>query len=519
MGRRRRRGGGGRGKAPVAQGDLKMLMNVVDPGEVRVAIMSDRGLEELYIEKTGGEFTHGNVFKGKVQNVEPSLQAAFVDIGSEKNGFLHVTDVIPPHGGYEGILKKRRRKKPEDMRHMKIEEKLYKGQEVLVQITREQLATKGPSLTTYVSLPGRYLVLMPAIQKRGVSRKITNDKERAELMKALDQLEPPKDLGFIIRTAGMGRGKDELQLDLNYLVRLWEAILERTQKVKPPAPIYRESDLVIRSIRDHFNDEVKELVIDSKEDFDRAKEFLETVMPDFVERASLYDGSEPLFHKHGVEDALEKCFARNVRLPSGGELIIEQTEAMVTIDVNTAKQRGVRDNREAILKTNKEAAAEIARQLRLRDLGGLIMLDFIDMDASEDRKAVEEAFRQALARDRARITTLPISQLGVMEMTRQRVRKSLAGTMYSVCPACNGTGLVKNPEVVATDFVRAVRAALESGHTILTGRLHPEEAVFVANHQRAQLAALESGRGCTVTILPDANLRPGQYNVEPQRGG
>ncbi len=482
-----------------------MLMNVVDPGEIRVALVGDNGLEELYIERTGGEYVHGNIFKGKVQNIEPSLQAAFVDIGSEKNGFLHVSDVVPPHGGFPDVLKKRRRKKVPDSRRPRIEEMLHKGQELLVQITREQIASKGPSLTTYVSLPGRYLVLMPAVNKRGVSRKIVDDKQREELKKALNQIDPPKDMGFIIRTAGMGRGREELQRDLDYLTRLWEAVLQRTTKVKPPAPIYRESDLVIRAIRDYVYDDVIEVLIDREAECDRAREFLHAVMPNFEKCAKLYTDSDPLFHHFGIEEELDRIFARSVRLKSGGEIVIEQTEAMVTIDVNTGSYRGA-DSREVILDINLEAAAEVARQLRLRDMGGLIVIDYIDMDHVEDRRKVEETFREAMRRDRARHTILPISSLGLMELTRQRMRKSLFGTLYSVCPSCGGTGVRKKPEALGIEFIREARARLENGHGRLIARLHPEMALSIGNAQRQTIAALEQEKESRIELVADAKL-------------
>lgn len=482
-------------------------MNVLDPEEIRVAIVGASGLEELYIERTGGGFVHGNIYKGKVQNIEPNLQAAFVDIGGEKNGFLHVSDVVPPHGGYEGILKKRRRKVPKDTCRMPIEEMLYVGQELLVQITREAIGNKGPGVTTYLSLPGRYLVLMPALpNKRGVSRKITDEKERAELKRALDELDPPKEMGYIVRTAGMGRGKEELKHDLDYLHRLWEAIVRQTKKSRAPATIYRESDLVIRAIRDYFYEDVQELLIDREEEWKRARAFLEEVMPEYADRAILYTDREPLFHRYGIETEVENLFARSVRLPSGGEIVIEQTEAMVTIDVNTGRFRTGENSRETILAINLEAAAEIARQLRLRDLGGIIAIDFIDMEEAADRRLVEQRFREALRNDRARTTVLPISQLGVLEMTRQRLRKSLKRAFYTVCPACKGSGLRKSPDALALELLRRLRAAFEerTGEMVVT--LHPEMALEVANCRRGAIAALEAEKGGRIWIAADPDL-------------
>lgn len=492
----------------VAPGGVRrMLMNVIDPGEIRVAILGPGGLEQVFFETAGGEYVHGNIFKGKVQNIEPNLQAAFIDIGAEKNGFLHVRDIVPPFGGYDGILKRRRRKAPENVHNMPIDQMLYVGQEILVQITREAISTKGPSVTTFISLPGRYLVLMPAVSKRGVSRKIEDDKERGDLKQALDQLNPPKDMGFIIRTAGMGKGREELQLDLDYLTRLWEAIGERTKKVKAPSVIYQESDLVIRAIRDYFSEDIGELIIDSGDEHARAAEFLGMVMPEMQERIKLYEEEEPLFSRFGAEAEIEKLFSRSVRLKSGGELVIEQTEAMVTIDVNTGRSLKGESSRELLLQINKEAAVEIARQLRLRDLGGLVMIDFIDMERQEDRREVENVFRQAMQADRARATMLPISALGVMEMTRQRVRKSLHGSHYDSCPFCRGTGLLKNAHALGLELLRRIKAALENRTTDLVVRLHPVAALPVANQFRSHLSELEAKAGHKVVIQADPSLR------------
>ncbi|MBN2712445.1 MAG: Rne/Rng family ribonuclease [Planctomycetes bacterium] len=484
----------------------RMMMNVVDPEEIRVAITHSGRLEELYIERGGGEFKYGNIYKGKVQNIEPSLQAAFIDIGGKKNGFLHVSDVVPPFGGYDDILKKKKRKAPGKGKKPSIEDMLAPGQEVLVQVTRESVSTKGPSLTTYISLPGRYLVLMPAVKKRGVSRKIRDEQERAELKAALDMLNPPGDHGFIIRTAGMGQGKEELENDLDYLLRLWDAIVKRTKSVKAPSTIYQESDLVIRAIRDYLYGDIEELLIDGGEEYERAKEFLHQAMPEFEDRLHLYTYSEPLFHYYGVEEEIGKIISRTVNLHSGGSIVIEQTEALVAIDVNTGKFRKGDSTRETILAINLEAAEEIARQLRLRDLGGLIMVDFIDMESAGDRKKVEERMRVAMRRDRSRATVLPISSLGVMEMTRQRFRQSLRGTLFTVCPSCGGSGLAKSPDVLALEVVRRLRAMLRERSGSLTVFLHPSMTLGVSNSKRGAISGLEAETSSIVTISPDESL-------------
>ncbi len=483
----------------------RVLMNVLDSEQLRVAIIGKNGLEELYIERSANGFVHGNIYKGKVQNIEPTLQAAFVDIGGEKNGFLHASDVIPPFGGYDDVLKRRKRKEKRGGRPG-IEDMLYKGQEVLVQITREQLANKGPSLTTYISIPGRYLVLMPAVSKRGVSKKINDDRERQSLKEILNQLEPPRDMGYIIRTAGMGHGRDELQKDLSSLTRLWDAIKAQAAGTKPPVALYQESDLVVRAIRDFVYDDVDEIVIDSEAGYGQASTFLQAFMPEFTNKLHFYRDGEPIFDRYGVEDSIDRTFDRSVRLPSGGEIVIEQTEALVAIDVNTGRFRKGDSTRETILAMNKEAAAEAARQLRLRDLGGLVMIDFIDMESSQDRRAVEEAFRQAARRDRARTTILPISQLGVMEMTRQRMRQSVKKTLYTPCPCCNGTGIRKSVEVLSLELLRKIRGFYDDHSGDLTVRMNPEAALHMANAKRAAIAEIEAEKRSAITIAADPAL-------------
>jgi ribonuclease E len=485
-----------------------MMINVVDPEEIRVAITGADGLEELYLERTGKGFHAGNIYKGIIQNIEPNLQAAFVDIGGEKNAFLHVSDVIAPDGGYKGILKKRGGRRPtaKDGKEIPIEKMLWKGQEVLVQITREAFSTKGPSVTTYVSLPGRYLVLMPSVAKRGVSKKIQDGAERDELLKALKELDPPKDKGFIIRTAGMGKGTEELKNDLDYLLRLWKAIERKTKEETGPTLIYEETDLVIRSIRDFLRDDIQELLLDGEAEYEKAREFLETVMPAFKDRTRYYGESDPMFHHYGVATDIEKVFSREVPLKSGGELIIESTEAMVTIDVNSGKSHKTDDSREMILRTNKEAAAAVARQLRLRDLGGLVMIDFIDMDQEEDRREVENDFREALAQDRARLTVLPISRLGVMEMTRQRVRQSLRTAVFSTCPNCGGAGITKSLESLGLDFIRSLRRKLGEKQGQWEARMHPKAASYIQNERRHEIADLEREYSSRVSIKTDMDL-------------
>lgn len=479
----------------------RMLIDVVDPEEIRVAIVGAKGLEEFYVERAGADFVHGNIYKGRVQNIEPGLQAAFVNIGAEKNGFLHISDIAPP-----AELKARRRKTA-GRTAPSVADLLQKGQEVMVQIVRETLGNKGPSLTMFLSLPGRYLVLMPQLRKRGVSRKIVDAKEREELRQMLEALSPPPEMGIIIRTAGLGRSQDELRRDLEYLLRLWDDVRRRAAGVSAPATLYRESDLLIRAFRDYLYEDISEVIIDGAEEYQRARDFLRQTMPGFEERLRFYGEAEPLFHYFAIEKEIESIFARVVKLANGGEIVIEQTEAMVTIDVNTGSFKR-QTSRATIMAINLAAASEIARQIRLRDLGGLIMIDFIDMEDPADRRQVEEAFREALRRDRARTTVLPISALGVMEMTRQRMRQSLEHAITVPCPACNGTGIRKNLDVLSLELIRRLRSYFAERQGILAVRLHPEMALPLANARRAAIAALESQYHSRVIIEADTALAP-----------
>lgn len=425
----------------------RMLINVAQAEEARLAMVEDDLLSELYVERNTEEKYLGNIYKGRIANIEPSIQAAFVDFGREVNGFLHVSDVMPAYGRSEG-------------ERQDISEVLSRGQEVLVQITKDQIRSKVPTLTTYISLPGRYLVLMPSINKCGVSKKITSEEERSKLRSLLKELNPPAGMGYIIRTAGIDRTREELARDLDYLLNLWKAILRKVKLQESPATIYKETDLVIRSIRDLFTGDIDETIIDDYEVYTRAKEFLKAVMPRHEDSVKFYPGPTPLFHKYHVERQIEGLQARRVPLKSGGSLVIEQTEALVAIDVNSGKFKGEKNLEETAYRTNREAAAEIARQVRLRDLGGLIVCDFIDMRDSRHRTQVERLLRSHLRRDRARVRVARMSRFSLIEMTRQRVRESLKRTTYEQCPTCQGTGYIKTIESTALEVLREIQLHL-----------------------------------------------------------
>ncbi|MBM4098974.1 MAG: Rne/Rng family ribonuclease [Planctomycetes bacterium] len=460
--RRRRRGGRGRKKetqqsAAPAGAKRRQLMVVNDvPGEeCRIAILEEGRLEQIFAERESTATNVGNIYKGRVMNVEPAIQAAFVDFGEGQNGFLHISDLHPKYfpGGdkTERVGKKiARRDRPP------IQEALKRGQEVIVQVLKEGIGTKGPTLTSYVSIPGRLLVMMPQMDKVGVSRKVDDEDQRREMRRILDSLELPEGFGFILRTAGFDRTKTELQRDALYLQRLWEAMERRMNSTGAPCTLYTESDLLVRTIRDIADDSVEAIVVDSESAFLRARTFLQVVAPINAPKLLFYDRAAPLFEAFGVERQVEQIHAREVPLPSGGALVIDQTEAMVAIDVNSGKSRSARDSETNAFNTNKEAVDEIARQLRLRDLGGIIVNDLIDMRSLKHRREIESRFDQNLRRDRAKTTTLEISDFGIVEMTRQRMRPGLHKTQFMDCPHCHGSGEVRVPDAVAADILRRI---------------------------------------------------------------
>ncbi|RUL86884.1 Rne/Rng family ribonuclease [Tautonia sociabilis] len=384
-----------------------------------------------------------------------------------------------------------------------IQDVFRRGDEVLVQVIKESIGTKGPTLSTYISIPGRYLVLMPGLNRVGVSRKIADEGQRRKLRQIMHELNPPKGLGFIVRTAGLDRSKRDLARDLAYLLRLWKVILKRIKKAKTPAPIYQESDMIIRTIRDIFNSEIDTIWIDEPSAFERAREFLNVVMPRFVDRLKLYEGKVPLFQKYGLEEEINKIQRRQVHLPEGGSIVIDQTEALVAIDVNSGNFRVEDDAERTAYEMNLRAAKEIARQLRLRDLGGVIVNDFIDMREEKHRRGVERALREAVKRDRARTKILRMSQFGLVEMTRQRIRPSLKRSVYHECEHCGGGGLVKTVESMAIDAMRLIAFALnKDGIRHIRVEVCEEVATFLNNRKRQELAALESNSSVTVHVCP-----------------
>lgn len=545
----------------------EMLINVAQPEECRIAIAENGILEELYIERSSQDNYVGNIYKGKIVNLEPSIQAAFVDFGVGRNGFLHISDVesqyfrqggydpdVPIEPSYKRGSRNRQQEQPADENNEgeqnenanedgtgeedggvatkkrsrqkvrpgvrprvkpPIQEIFQRGDEVVVQVIKEGIGTKGPTLSTYISIPGRYLVLMPALGRIGVSRKIEDEEARRRLRDILRELQPPKGLGFIVRTAGTDRSKQELSRDLAYLVRLWKVIHRRIKKAEGPCDIYEESDIVIRTIRDIFTGDVDSILIDEPAAFERAKEFLQIVMPRYTNRLKLYEGKDPLFNKYGIDEEIARINERHVPLRGGGSLVIDQTEALVAIDVNSGNFRMDGSADEAACALNQNAAKEIARQLRLRDLGGVVVNDFIDMRREKHRRMVERTLRDAVRRDRARTKILRTSPFGLIEMTRQRIRPSLKRSVYKECPSCAGTGLTKSPESMAIEVVRKLIMATHTSGTVkVTVTVAEDVATYLNNRKRRELTKLEDENELEVLILGNEGLSPEYLKIE-----
>jgi len=493
----------------------EMLINMAESEECRIAVVEDGSLEELYVERASLSSHVGNIYKGKIVNIESGIQAVFIDFGTGKNGFLHISDLHPryfPKGADTQTENIGRRKALGE--RLPIQKCLNKGQEVVVQVTKEGVNTKGPTLSSYLALPGKYLVMMPWMQKQGISHKIEDEDERVRLRQILTEIHPPHDIGFIIRTAGQGCSKKDIQDDLRYLVRLWRGIEKRINSSKAPCELYQESDLVIRTLRDVFNSKISRIMCDSESMVRKIKDFFSVAMPRFTQKAFYYDGQIPLFHKYGIEGEIAKIQSRAVELKAGGSIVIEQTEALVAIDVNSGRYRQQQSAELTAYKINMEAAAEISRQLRLRDLGGLIICDFIDMRSEKHRNEVERAFRAAVKNDRARSKILKISRFGVVEMTRQRMRPSLQSSISRVCPHCGGAGFIKSHESLTIEIIRLLNlAASKKPIDRIELFVATEVADYLQNEKRAVIADLEQFNNKRVIIHSSPDYVGEKHNM------
>ena len=484
----------------------RMLINATQPEELRVALVDGQRLYDLDIESGAREQKKSNIYKGRITRIEPSLEAAFVDFGSERHGFLPLKEISREYFS----------KQPEG--RVNIKDVLKEGQEVIVQVDKEERGNKGAALTTFISLAGRYLVLMPNNPRAGgISRRIEGE-ERNELREALNSLNVPADMGMIVRTAGLGRSAEELQWDLDYLLQLWEAIKGASSERSGTFLIYQESNVIIRAIRDYLRQDIGEVLIDSETVKEEALNFISQVMPQYASKVKLYEDSVPLFNRFQIESQIETAFDRQVKLPSGGSIVIDHTEALVSIDINSARATKGGDIEETALQTNLEAAEEIARQLRLRDIGGLIVIDFIDMTPARNQRAVEERVRESLEADRARVQVGRISRFGLLEMSRQRLRPSLGETSGIVCPRCNGRGTIRDVESLSLSVLRLIEEeALKDRTAEVRAHVPVSIATFLLNEKRDVLAKIEARTEVRILVLPNPHMDTPHFEVQRLR--
>jgi len=526
----------------------ELLINA-SPLEVRVALLEDNVLTEFYVERDEHRGLAGNVYKGKVVRVLPGMQAAFVDIGLEKAGFLHVSDFLDEVSAFGAVAEemddgevetepvsetpapeltpadgdtgaettaqapaRRGRRRRRQRQRLPIEQQLKRNQEIIVQIAKEPMGTKGARLTSFVSLPGRHLVYMPTTTHLGVSRRIESAEERARLRAAVNEIRPAEG-GFIIRTACEGVSKKEIQQDIGFLTRLWESIVKKSESGPPASLLYNDLDLALRVIRDMFSSDIDHLRCDDRATYERILSTVQEYMPRFRSRVLLYEGDEPIFDHFHIEPQIERALDRKVGLKSGGYLVFDQAEALTAIDVNTGRFVGKRSQEETVLKTNLEAVGEVVNQLRLRNIGGIIIVDFIDMEKETNRKRVSEAFAAALKRDRARTTMLKISELGLVQMTRKRTRESLEQLLTEQCPRCDGRRVVKSIATLAGEMLRAIRrdASRRRDIDMLVVKLNPQIARYLYDHAAEALEALDRQFGIRIVLQSNEALEPGSF--------
>lgn len=485
----------------------RMLINATQPEELRVALVDGQWLYDLDIENRNREQKKSNIYKGKITRIEPSLEAAFVDYGAERHGFLPLKEISRQYftkGEYDG--------------RVKIKDVLKEGTEVIVQVDKEERGNKGAALTTFISLAGRYLVLMPNNPRAGgISRRIEGE-DRADLKDALGEIEVPDGMGVIIRTAGVGRSAEELQWDLNYLLQLWTSIEKASSSVSAPEFLFQESNVIIRAIRDYLRQDVGEVIVDNKEAYDLAAEFIRQVMPNYRSKVKLYQDDIPLFNRYQIESQIETAFQREVKLPSGGSIVIDPTEALVSIDINSSRATKGGDIEETARQTNLEAADEIARQLRLRDMGGLVVIDFIDMQSPRNQRDVENRVHEALQMDRARVQIGRISKFGLLEMSRQRLRPSLGETHSKICPRCEGQGTIRSTRSLALSILRLVEDEAQKDRSAEIRAICPVSvATYLLNEKRKTISSIEARNNTRVVIVPSAELQTPHFEVQRLR--
>jgi len=483
----------------------RMLINATQPEELRVALVDGQRLYDLDIESTSRAQKKSNIYKGRITRVEPSLEAAFIDYGAQRHGFLPLKEISRSYFRADADLSGR----------INIKDVLREGQEIVVQVEKEERGNKGAALTTFISLAGRYLVLMPNNPRAGgVSRRIEGE-DRSEMRDTMAQLNIPADMGLIIRTAGVGKSAEELQWDMDYLLQVWSSIESAAQERPAPFLIYQESNVIIRAIRDYLRNDINEILVDEPGVFEQGREFMKQVMPQHLNKLKLYQDKVPLFTRYQIETQIESAFTREVQLPSGGALVIDHTEALISIDINSARATKGGDIEETALNTNLEAADEVARQLRLRDLGGLIVIDFIDMTPAKNQREVENRLRDALKQDRARVQVGRISRFGLLEMSRQRLRPSLGESSQIVCPRCRGQGTIRGVESLALSILRVIEEeAMKEKTGKVQAQLPVAVASFLLNEKRHVLNAIEERQNVQVVLVPNPHLETPSYEVE-----
>ena len=487
----------------------RMLINASQPEEVRIALVDGQKLYDLDIENSAREQKKASIYKARITRVEPSLEAAFVDFGSERHGFLPLKEIA------RGYFKKRM---SEAGQRTPIQELVSEGQQIMVQVDKEERGNKGAALTTFVSLAGRYMVLMPNNPRAGgISRRIEGD-DRDELRQALSHLEIPEGMGVIVRTAGVGRSAEELQWDLAYLLQLWQAIQAANDEEKTPALLYQENSAVLRAIRDNLRRDIGEVLIEGADAYAEASTFIAQVMPNYADKVKPYSDGIPLFNRYQIESQIESAFEHTVHLPSGGSIVIDPTEALVSIDVNSARATKGADIEETALNTNLEAADEVSRQLRIRDIGGLIVIDFIDMVSQKNQRSVENRVRDALEADRARVQVSRISRFGLMEMSRQRLRPSLEEISTGLCPRCNGQGRIRDTKSLALAILRLMEEeSLKERSAVVRAQVPLAVGAYLLNEKRQDVADIERRTGTHILIIPNVNLETPHYIVERLR--
>ena len=485
----------------------RMLINATQPEELRVALVDGQRLYDLDIEATGREQKKSNIYKCRIVRIEPSLEAAFVDFGAERHGFLPFKEIartlLKPKNNGDGRSR------------VNVKEALEVGQEYIVQVEKEERGNKGAALTTFISLAGRYLVLMPNNPRAGgVSRQIEGN-DRSDAREAMSTLEIPQGMGLILRTAGVGKSAEELQWDLDYLKMLWDSIKSTSKDKAGPFLIYQESEVIIRAIRDYLRNDIAEIWIDDNDVFHRARDFMEQVMPHNLQKLKLYSGSDPLFSRYQIEGQIETAFSREVQLPSGGVLIIDHTEALTSIDINSARATRGEDIEETAFSTNLEAADEIARQLRLRDMGGLFVIDFIDMAHGRNQREVENRLRDGLKVDRARVQTGRISRFGLLEMSRQRLRPSLGESSHIPCPRCDGQGTIRDIKSLSLAVLRIIQEeAMKELTAKVIAQLPVDAATYLLNEKRQSIREIEQRLDVEIIISPNPGMETPQYQVQ-----